>query len=169
LICIIGETSRNQPGSPPWWQLARTALAAWAVQLDLEAHGPLAEYRHRADPAARERLAGQWRAFAEAQIRDRHPQAPPQVSTCQLRQDPYAPPGVPRLADPAFGPLACTCRTCDDTLDQASRQRPSTAHASTAWPSPGHHRAQRQAQDPRQPVAHTPAMPQVSHPGQHPQ
>jgi hypothetical protein len=34
---------------------------------------------------------------------------------------------------------------------------------------PGHHRAQRQAQDHRQPVAYPPATPSISHPGQHPQ
>ena len=34
---------------------------------------------------------------------------------------------------------------------------------------PGYHRTQCQAQDHRQPVAHTPAMPRISHLGQHPQ
>ena len=54
---IIRETSLQPPGSPPWWRLVRAALAAWAVQLGLEAHGPLAERRRRADPALRERAA----------------------------------------------------------------------------------------------------------------
>jgi hypothetical protein len=35
--------------------------------------------------------------------------------------------------------------------------------------APGYHRTQCQAQDHRQPVAHTPAMPRISHLGQHPQ
>jgi hypothetical protein len=46
------------------------------------------------------------------------PQAPPQLPTCQLRQ---TRPATPHLADPAFSPLACTCQTCTDRLDQASR------------------------------------------------
>ena len=74
---IIRETSLQPPGSPPWRYLARAALAAWAVQLDREARGPLAERRRRSDPALRERLAGQWRAFTEAHIRDQYPQPPP--------------------------------------------------------------------------------------------
>lgn len=116
---IIRETSLQPPGSPPWWHLARVALAAWAVQFDTEVHGPLAECSYRADPALRARLAGQWRAFTEAQIRDQYPQAPPDIPTHRLRQDRHAPATVPRLADPAFGPLACTCRACNRTLDWA--------------------------------------------------
>jgi hypothetical protein len=115
---IMREASLQPPGSPQWWHLVRAALAAWAVQLDLEEHGPLAEHRRRADPALRERLVGQWRAFTEAQIRDRYPQAPPDIPTHQLRQDSHAPATVPQLADPSFGPLACTCRACTRTLDQ---------------------------------------------------
>lgn len=107
---IIRETSLQPPGSPAWWDLARTALAGWAVQLDVEAHGLLAERRRRTDPALRERLAGQWRAFTEGHVRDRYPQAPRDIPTHRLRQDSHAPATVPRLADPAFGPLACTCR-----------------------------------------------------------
>lgn len=116
---IICETSLHPPGSPPWWHLARAALAAWAVQLDMEQHGPLAKCRRRADLALRKRLVGQWRAFTEAQIRDQYPQAPPDIPTHQLRQDSSAPATVPRLDNPAFGPLACTCRTCTRTLDWA--------------------------------------------------
>lgn len=124
-ICeIIRETSLQPPGSPPWWDLAGAALAAWAVQRDLEAHGLLAERRRRTDPALRERLASQWRAFTEARIRDQHPQASPDIPTCQLRQDSHAPATVPRLADPAFGPLACTCRACTGTLDQMISSQP---------------------------------------------
>lgn len=131
---IIRETSLQPPGSPPWWDLARAALAAWAVQLDLEAHGPLAERRRRADPALRERLASQWRAFTEEHIRDRYPQAPPDTPTHQLCQDGHAPAAVPRLADPAFGPLACTCRACTHTLDWAilSRRRYQRQQAAAA-------------------------------------
>jgi hypothetical protein len=40
---IIRETSLQRPDSPPWWDLAGAALAAWTVQLDMEARGPLAE------------------------------------------------------------------------------------------------------------------------------
>ena len=113
---IIRETSLQPPGSLPWWHLARVALAAWAVQLDVEERGPLAECRRRADPALRERLVWQWRAFSEGQIRDQYPQAPPDIPTHRLRQDSDAPATVPQLADPAFGPLACTCRACNRTL-----------------------------------------------------
>ena len=116
---MIGETSLYPPGSPPWWHLARTALAAWAVYLDQEEHGALAKYRRRADPPLRNQLADRWRAFTEAQIRDRYPQAPPQIPTCQLRQTGKVPPGAPHLADPAFSPLACTCPDCTDMLDRA--------------------------------------------------
>ena len=114
---IIREVSLQSPASPPWWHLARAALAAWAAQRDLDERGPLAERRYRADPALRQRLVGQWRAFTEAQIRDQYPQVPPDIPTCQLRRDSQAPATVPRLADPAFGPLACTCRACTRTLD----------------------------------------------------
>jgi len=114
---IFRETSLRPPGSLPWWHLARAALAAWARQLDQEQHGPLAECRRRADPALRERLARQWRAFADARIRDQYPQAPPEIPTHRLRQDSRAPVTVPRLADPRFGPLACTCRACSRTLE----------------------------------------------------
>jgi hypothetical protein len=81
----------------------------------------VADYRRRADRARREQLACWWRALAEAQIRDQHPHVPTQVPTHQFRQDERCPPGVPRLADPAFGPPACTCQACTDRLDQAWR------------------------------------------------
>ena len=115
---IIREVSLQPPGSPPWWRLAGAVLVAWVVQVDLEEHGPLAECRRRADPALRERLAAQWRAFTEAHIHDQYPQAPPDIPTHQLRQDSRAPATVPRLADPVFGPLACTCRACTRMLDR---------------------------------------------------
>jgi len=88
---ILRQASLQPPGSPPWWHLARTALAAWAAQLDTEQHGPLAGCR-RADRTLREQLACQWRAFADAHIRDRYPQAPPEIPTHGLRQDSRAPP-----------------------------------------------------------------------------
>ena len=119
---IIRETGLQPPGSPLWWQLATIALSAWADHVDHEEHGPLTDYRRRASPALHERLARQWRAFMEAQIRDQYPQAPPRLPTCQLRQ---TRPAAPRLADPAFSPLACTCQACTDRLDQAP-----------AWPAP---------------------------------
>jgi hypothetical protein len=114
---IFRETSLHPPGSPPWWHLAQAALAAWAAQLDTEQHGPLAGCRRRRDPAQREQLARQWRAFADARIRDQYPQAPAEIPTHRLRQDSRAPLTVPRLADPRFGPLACTCRACSRTLE----------------------------------------------------
>lgn len=114
---IIRETSLQPPGTLRWWHLARTALSAWAGQLDQQQHGPLAACRRHADPALRERLARQWRAFTDAHIRDQYPQAPPEVPTHRLRQDSRAPLTVPRLADPRFGPLACTCRACSRTLE----------------------------------------------------
>lgn len=106
---MLRETSLQPPGSPRWWQLATTASSAWLRRCEDEEHGPPAEYRRRADPALRRRLARQWRAFSEACIRDLYPDAPPQLPTCQLRQ---ARPATPRLAGPAFGPLACTCEAC---------------------------------------------------------
>jgi hypothetical protein len=121
---IIRETRLQPPGSLPWWHLARTALSAWAARLDQEQHGPLAACRFRADPALRERLARQWRAFADAQIRDQYPQAPPEIPTHRLRQDSRAPLTVPRLADPRFGPLACTCRACTRTLEWVLFRQP---------------------------------------------
>jgi Hemerythrin HHE cation binding domain len=114
---IIREISLRPPGSPSWWHLARTALSAWAAQIDQEEQGPLAECRRHADPALREQLALQWRAFADAHIRDQYPQAPAEIPTHRLRQDSRAPVTVPRLADPRFGPLACTCRACTRTLE----------------------------------------------------
>lgn len=110
----IAETSLRPPGSPQWWQLASTALSAWAVQCDHEEHGPPAAYRRSADPAVRQQLGWQWRAFREACIRDgQYPDAPPQVPTCQLR---LTRPATPRLSDPAFCPLACTCQDCTGRL-----------------------------------------------------
>lgn len=113
---IIGEANLQRPGSPLWWRTATTALAAWTQQVHREVYGPLADYRRRADPALRRRLSFQWRAFTEAQIRDRYPQAPPQVPTCQLRQ---LLPVVPRLERPAFAPLSCTCQGCTQELNEA--------------------------------------------------
>ena len=114
---ILREARLQPPGTPAWWQLARAALSAWAVLLETEQDGPLAGRRGRADPALRDRLARQWRAFADARIRDQYPQAPPEIPTHRLRQDSRAPVTVPRLADPRFGPLACTCRACTRTLE----------------------------------------------------
>jgi hypothetical protein len=78
-------------------------LAAWSRQCDDENRGPSAQCRRRADPALRQQLGRQWRAFREAYIRDwPYPDAPSQLPTCQLR---LARPAAPRLADPAFCPL----------------------------------------------------------------
>jgi anti-anti-sigma regulatory factor len=115
---IVRETSLQPPGSPLWWHMVTTALSTWARQFDDEEHSPLAGYRYRADPALRRQLGLAWRAFREACIRDLYPVAPAQLPTCQFRE---ARPAVPRLAGPAFGPLACTCHACTDMLDQASR------------------------------------------------
>lgn len=110
---IMRETSLQSPGWPQWWRLATKALSAWARQLDQEEHGPLDDCLRRADAVLRDQLAHQWRAFREACIRDSYPDAPPQLPTCQLRLGRPAP---PRLADPAFCPLACTCQACDQGL-----------------------------------------------------
>lgn len=115
----IGETSLQPPGSPPWWRLVRTTLAAWARQCDEEEHGAPAACRRHADPALRRRLAWQWRAFREARIRDQsYSDAPLQLQTCQLRQ---GRPATPRLADPSFSPLACTCQDCTGRLARIPR------------------------------------------------
>lgn len=112
---IIRETSLQPPGSPLWWQLATTALSAWAQQADQEKHGDLADWLRRADPVLRDELTRPWRAFREACIRDQdqYRDAPPQMATCQLRLDRPAP---PLLADPGFTPLACTCQSCTQGL-----------------------------------------------------
>lgn len=115
---IIGETSLQPPGSPRWWDLATTALAAWALHVDDDEHGRPADCRRRAGRELREHLAHEWRAFTEAVIRDQsYPAAPPRPFTCELR---LARPATPRLADPAFCVLACTCQSCTDRLDQLS-------------------------------------------------
>jgi hypothetical protein len=130
---IIGEADLQVPGSPRWWQLATTGLAAWALHFDDEAHGPLADYRYRAGRRLRKHLAHQWRAFTEAAIRDQsYPAAPPHVPTCQLR---LARPGTPRLADPVFGPLACTCQSCTKRLDRLSARGDGTSRPVRAAPS----------------------------------
>jgi anti-anti-sigma factor len=116
---IISETRFPPPGSPQWWRLTTTALSAWARQLDQEEHGLLAGCLRRARPAERYQLARQWRAFHEARIRDQdqYADAPPELPTCQLR---LTHPGTPRLADPVFCPLACTCPACTRMLARVS-------------------------------------------------
>lgn len=113
---IIRETGQYPAGSPPWWALVTASLAAWTRCLHREVYGPLAECRRRAGPVLRARLARQWRAYMDAQIRDLYPDPPAQVPTCQLRLGRPAP-AVPGLADPAFAPLACACAACTRELD----------------------------------------------------
>jgi anti-anti-sigma factor len=115
---LLRETGLKLPGSPRWWDLVTAALSAWARQVDYEEHGPAADCRRRADPWLRAQLAHQWRAFREALIRDQYPDAPPELPTCQLRR---ARPATPRLADPAFSPLACTCPDCTERLASIPR------------------------------------------------
>lgn len=111
---IIQETYLQPPGSPRWWHLATTALAAWYRYRDREQHGPPGDYRCGADPDLRVELALQWRAFREALIRDEsYPDAPVQSPTCHLR---LARPAPPRLAGPGFSPMDCTCPACTDLL-----------------------------------------------------
>ncbi|MGD0243658.1 MAG: hemerythrin domain-containing protein [Streptosporangiaceae bacterium] len=113
---IIREASQFPAGSPRWWALATVALAAWTQCLHREVYGPLADCRGRASRGLRARLGRQWRAFMDAQIRDRYQAPAPEVPTCQLRRA-YPAAGVPRLADPAFAPLACICPACTRELD----------------------------------------------------
>ncbi len=80
---IIGETGLQLPGSPRWWHLATTALAAWARHADDDEHGPPAACRRRAGRGLREHLARQWRAFTEAAIRDQSISEP--VIACRDR------------------------------------------------------------------------------------
>lgn len=110
---MIAETSLRSPGTTSWWQLASLTLAAWSRQSDHEERGRRTQSRRRAAPALF-RLGRQWGAFREACIRDwSYPDAPSQLPICQLR---LARPATPRLADPAFSPLACTCQACDGKL-----------------------------------------------------
>ncbi len=119
---IIQETSLQHPGSALWWQLAMATLAAWARHCDDDEHGLLGDCLRRADFALRQQAGRQWRAFREACIRDQqYPHAPPQMPTCQLRR---AHPGTPRLADPVFTPLACTCQACTAMLDRTFASGP---------------------------------------------
>lgn len=118
---IIGEAGQQATGSPHWWGLATAALAAWALHADDEEYGLPSEYRHRVGRGLRERLARQWRAFTEAAIRDQsYPAVSPRLPTCQLR---LARPATPRLAHPAFSPLACTCQACTDQLGRAMNRK----------------------------------------------
>lgn len=121
---IIAEASLHPLGSPPWWELAQAAMVAWCGLVDQEEHGPVGAYRRRANPALRQQLTTRWRAFTDARIRDRYPQAPPGIPVHRLRQQKRAPLAVPRLASPVFGPLACICQTCNDQLDQAFAAAP---------------------------------------------
>jgi hypothetical protein len=83
---MISETHLHPPGTTPWWHLATMTLAAWSRQCDDENRGLPAQCRRRADPALRQQLGRQWRAFSEAWIRDRYyPDTPSQLPTCQLR------------------------------------------------------------------------------------
>jgi hypothetical protein len=66
---IIREARLQPAGSPLWQQLTAAVLAAWASLPGREEHGILDDL-HRAGPALRQQLAGQWQAFIAAQIRD---------------------------------------------------------------------------------------------------
>jgi anti-anti-sigma regulatory factor len=131
---MIGETSLYQPDTTPWWHLAGMTLAAWSRQCEDENHGPPAQCRRRADPSLRQQLGRQWRAFGEARIRDRsYPDAPDQLPTCQLR---IAHPATPRLADPAFCSLACTCQSCDGQPAGIRSPRFSVRTVGVPWLAP---------------------------------
>jgi hypothetical protein len=112
---LIAETGLQRPGSPRWQDLVSAVLSAWTRHCDHAEHGPAAVWLRRADPGLRQLLARQWRAFQEARIRDLYPDAPPRLTTCELR---LARPATPRLAAPAFGPLSCTCQACTARLSQ---------------------------------------------------
>lgn len=69
---LIREARLQPPGSPLWRQLTAAALEALAGEFGREEHGLLA-ILGRADPTLRQRLARQWRSFAEAQQSDSRP------------------------------------------------------------------------------------------------
>ena len=79
---LIREARLQPPGSPLWWHLTAATVTAWMQQCDHEEHNVLAVFRS-AEPALRQRLARQWQAFADAQVRDQGPQASSQVSCYQ--------------------------------------------------------------------------------------
>jgi anti-anti-sigma factor len=146
---LLRETGLKLPGSPRWWDLVTAALSAWARQVDYEDHDAPADCRRRADFRLRVQLARQWRAFRETFIRDQYPDAPPQLPTCQLRQ---TRPATPRLADPVFCPLACTCADCTEKLPRLPSpawdlpSRPvlgQRAHRPPGGPAPGDQARQR--------------------------
>lgn len=114
---MIAETDLQRPGSPRWQDLAATALAAWTRHCDDEEHGPAAAWLRGAERALRRLLGRQWRAFQEACIRDLYPDVPPTVATCELR---LARPATPRLADPWYAALSCTCQACNARLSRMS-------------------------------------------------
>jgi hypothetical protein len=119
---IFRETRLQPPGSPLWWHLATSALSsAWSRELARQERGILARLR-RADPARRERLGHQWRAFMEARIRDQVPHDEPQVAACRLRRA-HPGDGIPLIAAATFDPIYCTCQACDDLLDRFFRRR----------------------------------------------
>lgn len=70
---LIREARLQPSGSALRRQLTNAALVALSRQADGEKDDILADLR-RADPRLRQRLARQWRAFTEAQIRDMCPE-----------------------------------------------------------------------------------------------
>jgi len=112
---LIGETRLQPPGAPRWFHLATATLSAWIRLCRDEERVISAGCWGSADPELVRRAARQWRAFREARIRDLYPGVPSQLATCQLRQ---TRPATPRLADPGFAALACTCQDCTSRLDQ---------------------------------------------------
>jgi anti-anti-sigma regulatory factor len=110
---IIREANLQPAGVPSWWRLAGAALDAWSGQYYYEQQGRPGHCRHGADPALRRQVLRQWRAFREDYICDLYGDARTGLPACQLR---LACPVTPRLADPAFGPLDCTCEACTARL-----------------------------------------------------
>lgn len=133
---IIRETAVQPPGAPLWWRLATAALSAWAGEVDRQEHRILPEFARRTSAAQREALCREWRAFAEAHIRDQVPDAPPHVATCQLLRTRPSP-GVPYVASAAFDPIYCTCPDCEAKLDRMDTVSPSSGTVPRhRWPVP---------------------------------
>lgn len=112
---LIGETRLQPPGAPLWFRSATATLTAWIRLCRDEERVLSVGYWYSVEPEVARRAARQWRAFREARIRDLYPGLPAQLATCQLRQ---GRPATPRLADPGFAALACTCQDCTGRLDQ---------------------------------------------------
>jgi len=120
---ILRQASLQPPGSPPWWHLARTA---WPPGPRSSTPNSTARWPGAAAPIAR--CGNSWPASGgpsptrtSATGTRRHRRRSPRTGSGRTAAPPLT---VPRLADPRFGPLACTCRACTRTLEWVLFRQP---------------------------------------------